>query len=313
MGALVCGHAPIDLASGAPQPADARLAVADCGSFSAAALQLGRQQSSVSHAVRVAERALGTQLFRRHAGGATLTPEGEQVLVHARQAAHALDAMALSAGTGLRGTLRIVSCRSILRHVVTPALPDFLARHPQVQVTLQDTSGEHDEIEAIVSQGKAHLGLGRLPMCADLISVPLLADEYLIISSAQQLPIRTWAELNAARYLLCDEDCAPVIAAHIGRYSHVPQPHLRLRDVGVVLGMVAQGLGYTVLSRLVVTPLAPGLRLQSLPEPLWRTVGIVTTPVCHQHPLVQAFQGGGAQSGRARQPGRCPATEPAHL
>ncbi|THF70937.1 LysR family transcriptional regulator [Deinococcus sp. Arct2-2] len=270
-------------------PLSALLAVADAGSFSEAAARLGLAQSTLSYAVRQAEEALGVIIFERGRHGARLTPAGEAIMVHARHAALALQAMQLTVHGQLSGTLRIASCRSILRHVITPALRAFHARHPQVEVVVIDTRGEHAEIAHLVDSGQVHLGLGRLPMPTGLITAPVVADEYLIVSAASAPPIRSWDDLHAARYIVCEEDCAPYMAAHIAKYSQPPHASVRISDPGVVLSLVAEGHGFTLLSRLVVTPLPKGLRTESLPTPLWRSIGTVTTEAGACHPLVTAF------------------------
>ncbi|GGL08184.1 LysR family transcriptional regulator [Deinococcus radiotolerans] len=271
-------------------PLTALLVVAEVGSFSDAAERLGMAQSTLSYAVRQAEEALGVVIFERGRHGARLTPAGQAVMVQARHAALAVQAMHLSANGQLSGTLRIASCRSVLRHLITPALQPFSARYPQVNVELTDTRGEHDEVAHLVSSGQVHLGLGRLPMPASLVTTPVLGDEYLLVSAANSAPMRTWDDLQAARFIVCEEDCAPHVAAHIARHATAPVPAVRLHDANVALGMVAAGQGYTILSRLVVTPLLRGLRTTPLPVPLWRTTGLVTTPAGAQHPLVTAFQ-----------------------
>ncbi|GMA16893.1 LysR family transcriptional regulator [Deinococcus metallilatus] len=270
-------------------PLTAVLAVAETGSFSEAAARLGLAQSTLSYAVRQAEDALGIVIFERGRHGARLTPAGQAVMVHARHAALAVQAMQLTAHGQLSGTLRLAASRSILRHVVTPALRPFAAHYPQVEVVLTDTRGEHDEVADLVASGKVHLGLGRLPMPSGLVTTPVVGDEYLIVNAASAPPLRTWDDFHAARFIVCEEDCAPYVAAHIARHSRPPAASVRLSDAGVALGMVAEGQGFTVLSRLVVTPLPRGLRTESLPTPLWRSTGLVTTDAGACHPLVTAF------------------------
>ncbi len=280
----------------------ALIGVADTGSFSEAALRLGVAQSTVSQAVQAAEKELGTRLFERGRRGAFPTPAGVRVLIHARRAAAALDDLRRAAsdqGThhpadhqtaDLCGPLHIVSCRSVIRHFLTPALGGFQRRYPQVQVVLHDTSGEHDDIERMVASGEADLGLGRLPMRPELCSQPLFADEYLIVAAAGQPRLKTWDAFHRAAYIVCEEDCAPHIAAHIALHSRPPTPAVRLKDAQVALGMVAEGHGFTVLTRLVVWPLPSGLQAYPLPAPLWRTVGSVATVQASRQPLVLAFQ-----------------------
>jgi DNA-binding transcriptional LysR family regulator len=68
-------------------------AVAQRGSFTAAADELGYTQSAVSKRIRVLEAATGRQLFARERSGVRLTPAGEVVLRHAAAALDALDAI----------------------------------------------------------------------------------------------------------------------------------------------------------------------------------------------------------------------------
>ncbi len=269
------------------------ISVAELGSFSEAALHLGVAQSSVSHAVKVLERELALRVFERGRSGARLTPAGGQVLIQARRAAAALQAMR-SGGTGsepeLSGALHIASCRSVMRQFLTPALNGFKRLYPQVQVTLHDTSGEHDDVEALVLSGEVDLGLGRLPMHPELNCQALFADEYLVITAAHQPRLSSWEALHRAPLIVCEEDCAPFVAAHIARYSRPPRPAVRLKDAQVALGMVAEGHGFTVLTSLVVCPLPSGLHASALPTPLWRSIGSVVRPGKAADPLIRAFQ-----------------------
>ncbi|HEV7195130.1 MAG TPA: LysR family transcriptional regulator [Pedococcus sp.] len=60
------------------------LAVAEEGSVSAAAEQLGYSQPGLSHRIQTLERELGAVLFRRRGNGMTLTREGQLLLPYAR-------------------------------------------------------------------------------------------------------------------------------------------------------------------------------------------------------------------------------------
>jgi DNA-binding transcriptional LysR family regulator len=56
------------------------VAVADHGSFSAAAAELGCTQSRISHAIAALERELGTRLLARSRDGSLPTGAGLRVL-----------------------------------------------------------------------------------------------------------------------------------------------------------------------------------------------------------------------------------------
>src|SRR5258707_12070971 len=75
------------------------LAVAELGSFRAAAAALGFTQSALSHQVSALEAALGQSLFHRPGGRAPvrLTPAGEAVCRRARRALSEVEAVAAPA------------------------------------------------------------------------------------------------------------------------------------------------------------------------------------------------------------------------
>ncbi len=75
-------------------------AVAETGSFTAAAAALGYTQSTVSRQMAVLERASGSRLFERRPGGVRLTPAGVTLLRHASAALDEVD----RAGRRLQGT-----------------------------------------------------------------------------------------------------------------------------------------------------------------------------------------------------------------
>jgi DNA-binding transcriptional LysR family regulator len=86
------------------------LAVADAGSLSRAAVQLGTDQPALSRAVRRLELTLGTPLFTRSQSGMALTAAGLRLLEPARNliaAADALDATASAERREPVSTLRV--------------------------------------------------------------------------------------------------------------------------------------------------------------------------------------------------------------
>ena len=86
-------------------------AVADTGSFRAAARQLARVQSAVSHAIANMEAQLGVRLFDRAGHRPVMTPEGQALLANARDILLRVDAMRARAqglGEGVELELSLV-------------------------------------------------------------------------------------------------------------------------------------------------------------------------------------------------------------
>jgi DNA-binding transcriptional LysR family regulator len=127
------------------------------GGFSAAARSLGITPSAVSKLVTRLEGRLGVRLLNRTTRRLALTPEGEAFLHRSRRIladiAEAEDEVARFRERP-RGLLRVNSGTVFGIHQFAPALPGFLARHPEVEVELTIT----DRIVDLVEEG-ADLGL----------------------------------------------------------------------------------------------------------------------------------------------------------
>lgn len=80
-------------------------AVAEQGTFTAAAAELGYTQSAVSRQIGTLEATIGERLFDRGRSGVRLTAAGAVLLRHARVALDAVD----EAGAELSGTSRVVT------------------------------------------------------------------------------------------------------------------------------------------------------------------------------------------------------------
>jgi DNA-binding transcriptional LysR family regulator len=116
---------------------------ARCGSFAAAARDLGQSPSTLAKSVARLEAQLGVKLFHRTTRQVSLTPDGERLYRRCeRVLAEVEDLQAEAAGTRAApsGTIRIDMGITYGRRVVLPLLARLLHAHPQLQldVRLQD-------------------------------------------------------------------------------------------------------------------------------------------------------------------------------
>lgn len=113
--------------------------IADLGSISAASRALGLPKSSVSRSLVRLEGVAGSALVERSTRQLRLTDAGILLLRHARRILEDVGEAenALSGMIGLpRGTLRINAPLTFTVGLLTPMLPLFLARYPEVRVSL---------------------------------------------------------------------------------------------------------------------------------------------------------------------------------
>ena len=112
------------------------VAVVRCGSFTAAARDVGVTQSAVTKSIADLERQMGQELFQRTTGGVRVTDSGRDI---AERAARLLDdARELLRGSSpqsgaLSGVLRVGVCPSALEWCLPEPVARFRARYPNIR------------------------------------------------------------------------------------------------------------------------------------------------------------------------------------
>ena len=99
------------------------IAVAEEGHITRAAARLGLQQPPLSQQIRALEKGLGTELFRRHPKGVSLTDSGEILLADARRIladVQAVKTRMRDVAAGHTGALAIGFTSSAAAHALTP-------------------------------------------------------------------------------------------------------------------------------------------------------------------------------------------------
>ena len=113
------------------------VAIAQQGSFSAAARAMGVTPSALSHTMRALEARLNVRLFNRTTRSVALTEAGEQLLRRAAPAIEDLeDAVneVTSAQHRPSGSIRISCSENAAKPLVQHVLPKFLAQYPDIHI-----------------------------------------------------------------------------------------------------------------------------------------------------------------------------------
>lgn len=259
-------------------------AVAEQGSFSAAALQLDLAQSTVSHAIATLEADLGVVLLLRHRTGAVLTPVGNQIYQQAREVLNGLSSIRQTANQakGLKtGRVRLAAVRTVATHL----LPDVIFRFRQIHPGMTVEIAEYDlysEVEQALRDGQVDLGFTLLPAPAGLQSWELFREEFVALLPPKTETLEDLEDPLSWEQLVSYSRVANVrsslhnrwIEDHLKRFGYALPVDYEVREDSTLMSMVKKGLGAAVLARLEAEPIPMGVRVRSLPEPLERVVGV---------------------------------------
>lgn len=119
------------------------LAVAEHGSYSAAARKSGRSQPTIGRHIDQLQTQLGATLFQRAVKGYDLTPTGQALLDHARtmqQAAAEMSLITEGRTAEVRGTVRITASEIVATYILPELLAQLLAQEPELQIELVATN-----------------------------------------------------------------------------------------------------------------------------------------------------------------------------
>lgn len=258
------------------------VAVADTGTFTAAAARCFVAQPSLSQSIGRLERELGVALFTRTGRGVRLTAAGEAFVGAARATLRAFDGIVaeVDAVAGLTaGHLDLVALPTLALDPTAPLVGAFRRRHPGVTVRLAHPEGTEDLLRA-VRDGECELGITERPGRRDgLVVVPLARQELVLAfppGSAVPDPLR--------RADLADQ---PIITQPVGtstrallddllaRRGVMPTIAVETDQRELIIPLVQRGAGVALVPRPVAERAAGTVEIHHFRPALWRDLAVV--------------------------------------
>ena len=246
---------------------DVLVAIAESGSFTAAAERLHTVQSNVSEQLRQLERELDAPLFVRGRRGARPTEFGDVVLDRARriraeiEAIHA-DVSVLKGLEAGHSTVGVVGTAS--RWLVPALLSDLEERAPGVR--LRVTEGASERLVQEVASSELSLAVVTEPVADPRLEVQHLRDEALVAVVRKGVrfeaePVRL-AELGRHRMILPPVGNPLRLEVEEAAAEHGVTFDVRIEIEGVRLinDLVAAGLGISILPQTAAPRDVPAVR-----------------------------------------------------
>ncbi len=254
----------------------ALVALADHGTFSAAADSLHTVQSNVSSHVANLEKELGATLFDRAAG--RLTEEGLAVVGRARRVQGELSALVADVGalrSDVRGRVHLGVLGTTGRWLVPRLATRVTETHPGIALAV--TEGTSATLEPQLVSGRLDLALLTLPLPSPELHAEPLFDEELILIAPQASPLA-----GRARITVADLDGADLLLPALG--TNLRQELDRAAEAaGITLRPKAELDGVRLLASLCfegwACGIVPASAVPSWLEGPWRAVGVDGLPL----------------------------------
>jgi LysR family transcriptional regulator, hydrogen peroxide-inducible genes activator len=261
------------------------LAVAQAGSFTAAAEACAVSQPSLSMQIRKVEDRLGVVLFERTRRDVRITPAGE-IIIRQAQAVLGEARRLLELARGLQdplvGPLRLGAIATLGPYLIPHLLSPLRQRYPDLKLLLHE--GLTAELVGLVLAGEVDAVLLSLPVEEERIATaPVLFEPFVAICSdasplAAQEDVEL-ADLDTDDLVLMDEGhCIRAQALALCNHHSDARGVRHVASLETLRHLVAAGAGHSLLPRLAARedPLLAGhIRYRPFSDPeIGRSIGL---------------------------------------
>ena len=280
-------------------------AIAETGSFSAAAERLDYTQPAVSKIVASLEMEMGAVLVDRETRPVRLTDAGETLAQYAKEASERLvtaEAEVQAIARADSGTLSVGVFSSAGAAFFVDALRELRAKHPGVDVSI--TEGMPSALARQLRAGDLDLAIVfDFPQAGEnrgegLAIQHLLDDPFDVVVPAVHrlagVDRVSYADLATEDWLLpdfgADSPTLKLIDKGCTAAGFEPRIVYRVNDCDMTLALVAAGEGISVLPRLMLPRDHPGIRIKPLADgaPVRRIIA-VQRPARYTKPATERF------------------------
>lgn len=273
---------------------EALLMAVELGSFTRAATRLGYTQSGLTHMMHALEKEVGFPLLIRDRYGVRLTAAGEQLLPAIRefqQMGKRLENQISLVGNTKGESIRVAAYSSMCVHWLPAIVSKFRADHPDISVDIR--MGNVDEMYTWLREGKVDISFVSRQERNGFDWVPLWDDPLLAILPPDY-PIGDWKTFPVSAF-----EGREFLMPSLGfEYDIIPifraagvSPDIRDTSVddNTVISMVELGLGYSILSELILQGRQDNIIARPLAPSAFRPLGITLPSLPLATPLTLKF------------------------
>lgn len=275
------------------------VAIADHGSFQAAADSLFLSQTGITRRLQTLEEFLGVKLIERTTRSVALTSTGQDFLPQARRLLSELTNSLIEireTGKSRRGNVTIACVPTVGVRFLPKIIQEYSSRYPENRIKILDHSSSG--VANAVVQREAEFGINIAgPHHAELESVPLLEDHFAFVCRDDHEFARkkeiAWKQLEKSTLILLGQFSGnrALMEQAFGSQSLKLQSLYEVQRASTALGLVAEGVGVAILPQLSMQRDAyPRIRVIPLANPrISRTLVLLSRKTAIFSPAADAL------------------------
>jgi DNA-binding transcriptional LysR family regulator len=262
------------------------LAIADYGSFIAAAALLKTSQPALTRTIKRIEDVLGVSLFERTTRRVQLTPAGREFVAVAERVLNDLRISVRSMrdlADQQRGQVIVASIESVANGLLPRIIAEYHVARPAIELRIRE--GVHGAVLEDIRSGLADLGVTYVDELPDTITmVPLGREVFHAVMPCQHrlAPSRSVTVTQIAREPLVslsnDSRTRRLIDAAASKQGITLRHAVTVTQLATIMSLVRAGLGVAIVPAGAIAGFnTDGLKTLPITKPtLSRNLGLIT-------------------------------------
>lgn len=249
------------------------------GNFTKTAAEFGYTQSAVSQMIRSLEAELNITLFTRTKHGIYLTSDGKAIIPHIRKLVNDYDNMLSqsSAINHLEGaTIRVGAFASVSANFLPSAIKKFKEVYPTVHFKL--LQADYETIKVWIKNGTVDFGFLTADLAENMKHIHIFDDEMVMIMPkghhCAKKKTLSMEDFAGDPFIFLDQGKKSEPLEYFKKAGVEPNLQYRVYDDYTIMNMVEQGLGISILPKLVLLRHHQDIVVRSLTPTIYRDVCI---------------------------------------
>ncbi len=274
------------------------VAVAERGSFRAAAEHINLSSPALSRRIEKLETILGARLFNRTTRDVELTPLGRVFLERARTALDDLESAMLGISdiaTHRGGRVTVACVPSAALYFLPTVISSFSLRYPGIRVRVVD--GSMNQVLKSVLSGESDFGIGFMSTLVPEIAFESIHNDPFVLAMLRAHPLArrksvNWADVEKESLITVARSSGnrQLLDDALSKAGLNPNFAFEVSHIATLLGMVEAGLGLAAVPRMALSATHATLVGLPLRKPqIVRRVGLLLRHGVSLRPAAEMF------------------------